>query len=431
MPDPADGAAPRPASRLRAPLRWNRWTYATLVVGVLFGLIQVVHTYEMLRFGSAGVLLEGIVPLLFAVGTAVSGPWLHSRGYDWTEQKLVVLWMAAISVVSGLLFLWALSHQFVVADEYLTTAASYGYGNGQPQYATGGLFPHARFVTATNLTAGALVGLLLGVYNVRSRRHYRAVEQERERVAHHRTRLAVLNRVLRHNLRNDATVILGHLRAITDQVDGRLAEHGETAIGKTTELVALGDKARRIDTTLGAGVERTDDVEITSLVRELTADRGRAEVTVDIPGGTSIRTNRNILTQVLEEAIENAVEHSETDSVRIRITSSQTSDGFTEIVVEDSGPGLPEHERTALVSGEETSLEHTSGLGLWLIKWGVAALGGDVTFAESDLGGTAVRIRLPPTPDASVASAIDDSSRDFSDERADMVGDTITSPSQN
>jgi hypothetical protein len=42
---------------------------------------------------------------------------------------------------------------------------------------------------------------------------------------------------------------------------------------------------------------------------------------------------------------------------------------------------------------EETALEHGSGLGLWLVKWGVGALGGTVTFDTTD--GTTVTLALP------------------------------------
>lgn len=41
--------------------------------------------------------------------------------------------------------------------------------------------------------------------------------------------------------------------------------------------------------------------------------------------------------------------------------------------------------------------EHGAGLGLWLVNWGVETLGASVTFEDSTMGGTAVRLRLPPS----------------------------------
>jgi len=57
-----------------------------------------------------------------------------------------------------------------------------------------------------------------------------------------------------------------------------------------------------------------------------------------------------------------------------------------------------------VLTGGETPLEHTSGLGLWLIKWVVNESAGEIAFEESDLGGTAVRITLKR---ASVGQTID------------------------
>lgn len=42
----------------------------------------------------------------------------------------------------------------------------------------------------------------------------------------------------------------------------------------------------------------------------------------------------------------------------------------------------------------ETALEHGSGLGLWLVKWGVVSLGGSIDF-EVDDAGTTARVHLP------------------------------------
>jgi signal transduction histidine kinase len=62
-------------------------------------------------------------------------------------------------------------------------------------------------------------------------------------------------------------------------------------------------------------------------------------------------------------------------------------------VISDDGPGIPDHEISVLQNAEETELEHGSGLGLWLIKWGTDTFGGSITFDMED--GTEVRIQFP------------------------------------
>jgi signal transduction histidine kinase len=63
------------------------------------------------------------------------------------------------------------------------------------------------------------------------------------------------------------------------------------------------------------------------------------------------------------------------------------------VTVRDRGPGVPEHELAVIREGDESALEHGSGLGLWLVQWGVTALGGDLDFETSD--GTTASVTLP------------------------------------
>ena len=412
-------AADGPGAGSGAWLPGNRWTYVTVVFGLLFAGVQVVHTDSMRTFGTTGIVLEGILPLVFALGVAVSGPWLHYRGYTRAEQRRVVGWMAVLGVAAALLFLWALSHQILVAENAgggSDTGGLYGSTDSGVAAATDGtgyvstaleVFPHAHFVTMTNLTAGALLGLVLGLYDVSSRRYYRTARRERERVAQQRSRLSVLNRVLRHNLRNNAAAILGSMKLVQAQVDGDPAAHAETAATKTSELVEIAEKVRDVDQTLGDELTYTDEVDIGTVIEDAldTLDE-RVECTVDA-AQIRVRTNRALLARLLEELVENAVEHPETDPVRLRITATTDADGWVDIVVADNGSGIPEHERVSFDADEETALEHGSGLGLWLVRWGVTSLGGDISYRTSEWGGAAVHLRLPDAPDSAALTDTD------------------------
>ena len=63
--------------------------------------------------------------------------------------------------------------------------------------------------------------------------------------------------------------------------------------------------------------------------------------------------------------------------------------------VEDDGPGIPDEQVTVLERGRETALEHTSGLGLWLVDWIVRASGGTVSFEARSPRGSVVELVLP------------------------------------
>jgi len=206
-------------------------------------------------------------------------------------------------------------------------------------------------------------------------------------------RIQVLNRVLRHNLRNDINAAAGYLEVIAD--GGKNTE--EYRIRAKTilrDLVTIGNKARDIERVLAADPLSESSHQLSALVTRAVesvhngADETRVTVDVEVPTETMVRINPLVLTAVVEELVENAIEHAET-SVEV----SYDTDRRTLVVVDD-GPGIPDHEVEVLDTARETSLEHGSGLGLWLVKWGTDMFGGTVAF-EGNEDGTRVDIQLP------------------------------------
>jgi sensor histidine kinase regulating citrate/malate metabolism len=71
------------------------------------------------------------------------------------------------------------------------------------------------------------------------------------------------------------------------------------------------------------------------------------------------------------------------------------ADGWVAVSVADDGPGIEPTEYDVLKRGTETPLRHGSGIGLWIVKWGVDHLGGRISFDERDPRGTAVTVCVP------------------------------------
>lgn len=210
-------------------------------------------------------------------------------------------------------------------------------------------------------------------------------------------RLEVLNRVLRHDLRNAVTAVELNLELLIDADDdderAALAASVRTSLD---DLDALGEKASVVERTVGTESEGPADVELPALVGNLAAAaRERfpgADVDVTVPGGAAVRTNRVRLAVALRNLLENALVHGG-DQPRVTVEVAERDRGVA-VAVHDDGPGVPDHEIAVLKEGTETSLEHASGLGLWLVHWAVTSLGGTVSFEERDEG-TTVRLWVP------------------------------------
>ncbi|WP_459194622.1 PAS domain S-box protein [Halosimplex sp. J119] len=217
-------------------------------------------------------------------------------------------------------------------------------------------------------------------------------QKERER------RLQVLNRVLRHNLRNDLNVVMGYAEMIARRVDDETVdEWAETLVETATDVASLSERARSLDRTMREGSLREETTEIGTLVEE-SVDECREDypdlrITTDVDDATVVGDGR--LELALGELLENSAEHG-AEQVQVRV-APDCEDGRVVLSVADDGPGIPEQERAVVdESTEITQLEHASGLGLWVVRWVCDSCGGRLRFEESDLGGAEVVLSLIP-----------------------------------
>jgi signal transduction histidine kinase len=211
-------------------------------------------------------------------------------------------------------------------------------------------------------------------------------------------RIQVLNRVLRHNLRNDLTAVNGYAELLEEQT----SNPGDAATQiqeMATELISIGEKAREIQEVVSAQqaarASTLSDV-INQAVEEVRAAHGDCEITMALDAG-EMEVNGTVLTSIVRELLENACRHNDADDPEVGIRTTATSGDYAvSVQVTDNGQGIPDHELTPREEGTETALEHGSGLGLWLIVWGVATVNGDIEFESTERRGTKATLWLPP-----------------------------------
>jgi len=205
-------------------------------------------------------------------------------------------------------------------------------------------------------------------------------------------RLRVLHRVLRHNLRNELSVVFGMSEYVrTHAADSSVSLAASRALDAADRLAAVSEKARSVETALDG--EADQSVDAAALARSVADSYGpdvRVETalprTLPVTGGTAVY-------DALDNLVENAVEHTP-DGTAVRITAEQDSgDAFIRVL--DDGPGIPAVERAVVFEDEDiTNLQHGSGLGIWLARWVAEAAGGGIEYDRAD-GWTTVSLRLP------------------------------------
>ncbi|WP_281195561.1 PAS domain-containing sensor histidine kinase [Halorubrum sp. F4] len=211
-------------------------------------------------------------------------------------------------------------------------------------------------------------------------------------------RLAVLTRVLRHNFRNELNVVTGFSEQARNAVeDPDVAAQLDRVVDTAGRLLHLGETARKVERLLAERPEPEPlslSRVVSSALESLPARvRERADVDVDVPPGITV-SGVDRLPDALAELLDNAIRHGDADRPSVRVSAAELpSESWVSLVVADDGPGIPPAER-AVLTGEETQLKHTSGLGLWYVHWVVTAGGGRLDITESTDGGSRIELVL-------------------------------------
>lgn len=212
--------------------------------------------------------------------------------------------------------------------------------------------------------------------------------------------LQVLDRVLRHNIRNSVTAISGFARALEEKVaDPEALAMLERIGAAATELELISERTRPIF-ELFSGIYDPDPWAVTSLLDTIEASReiyDDAQITAECHISPEARVmGGRAVSIAVTEAIENAIVHTDQASPVVDITILARPDiPRLKIEIADSGPGIPSEEWEVVRSGVEQPLSHTSGIGLWLINWTITAIGGKVTVDENEPQGTVMTLDVP------------------------------------
>jgi PAS domain S-box-containing protein len=208
--------------------------------------------------------------------------------------------------------------------------------------------------------------------------------------------LQTLSRVLRHNLRNKISVIVGSAELLGDGDTVDPASIGERITTAGHELTDLAEKERRIVTLLTAQPHRTR-LDLAEMVETVAERVGReypeSRITVTCPEDVTV-VGIEQLQRGLFELMENSVVHA--DGPGTVTVTVEPHDDVVAVRVEDDGPGIPADERAILTGDADVEpLSHGSGLGLWLVYHIVRLSNGVVTYTEGEPGGSVVTVELP------------------------------------
>jgi len=326
----------------------NYVTGTGIVLSALF-----VPTLTVARSNPASIIL-GLMGLVAAVGLASSGYWLGSSGMR-AEQ----IWRVATHAGLGIGVL-TLSNLLVIELDGIVMFGS----------------PEATLL-ASSIALGGASGAGVGIVR----------EYDRSKTTLTQS-TEVLARALRHNLRNEMTIILGQLDELEAEQSGQSTEQTETIRQTVEDVVTLSEKAQLIEIAVTGERRQRHPVDaVTYLTNRIdTIEDDQEDVTIETDLLEEAWVNADwMLGIAIENVIETAIDNGDPGAT-LEISVDQAGTGTTAIRIVDRNHDLPAAEIETIRSGTETPLQHSQGLELWLVNWIIDSYGGRLTIETADEG---------------------------------------------
>jgi signal transduction histidine kinase len=219
-----------------------------------------------------------------------------------------------------------------------------------------------------------------------------ATERERQQreLERRNGELALLNRIVRHDIKNDVAIITGWGETLRGHVDPAGETHLDRIQSASEHIVdiadTVGDFLRIREGEAGPNLRPIDlaDVLRTELEKARSA-HGAASITVTetLPDRLEVSA-AELLSSVFRNLLNNAVAHNDKATPRVAVDVEVRAE-TVRVRVADNGPGVPDSRKDEIFGRGELGLQSSgSGIGLYLVDTLVEIYGGEVTVADRE-----------------------------------------------
>jgi len=202
--------------------------------------------------------------------------------------------------------------------------------------------------------------------------------------------LRLINRILRHDISNDLSVIAGAVDLLRSSQPERkeILEAIDSAVRRSFDLIKRMGELENL--TLANGLR---DVEVHEIAKEvLEAFKVEYGVDGEVTGECKAMAD-DALKSVFNNLIRNAIIHGKTERIEIIVGKN---DDFCEIKVKDFGTGIPAEIRNSIFEeGFAYGESGKTGLGLYIVRKVIERYGGSVEVEENTPNGTVFILKIP------------------------------------
>lgn len=214
-----------------------------------------------------------------------------------------------------------------------------------------------------------------------------------------RDNMDVLNKVMRHDIRNDLQLVLAYAETAKPHVDAEGEEYLEQVLEAAREAVEITEVARDVtDVMLQSAVDphpKNLQAVLTDVTEATRASNENAVITIEgrLPS-VEVRAD-DMLNSVFRNCLKNAIYHNDKPVPEVTVRAEREGDRAV-VRIADNGPGIPDDRKEAIFQEGKMGLDSEgTGLGLYLVKTLVDRYEGAVAVEDNEPSGAVFVVELP------------------------------------
>ncbi|MEY7848654.1 response regulator [Natrarchaeobius sp. A-rgal3] len=227
---------------------------------------------------------------------------------------------------------------------------------------------------------------------------------ERVRITHElrdrNHRLALVNEILRTDLRNDVSMIVGWGDQLRDRVSPDDQESVESILEASQHALELTDTAAKLIDVLSEGATEPEPCDLRAIL-ETEFERCRRETDVDLTVDWAATEDEPLsvagtptLGAVFEQLLTNAITHTDRDRSTVEVALEATDERVT-VSIADDGVGIPDAQKRRLTTvGEDAGPRAGIGAGLYFVATVLESIDAEFRVEDNRPQGTVVTVGL-------------------------------------
>ncbi len=229
------------------------------------------------------------------------------------------------------------------------------------------------------------------------------IKKEKE-IERKNEQLEILNRILRHDIRNDISVIDLYINNIKEKYSKKELQKSflkdiEKIENRNQHIIDLTIISKDLTETITMGGDfNIKKINLKNILKQEIENTKSSFNNIDIKisgriPNINIKANE-MLSSVFRNILNNAIQHNDKETPKIEISTKQKSDNVI-ISIADNGPEIPDELKEKIFGKGEKSLKSEgTGIGLYLVDKLIEGYNGDVWIEDNKPEGTIFKIKL-------------------------------------